>query len=382
MSKVALIKCDNYDYNKVKTAVKKGIELIGGIDKIANKNEKILLKPNLLMGFAPEKCVTTHPAVFKAVAEIFKSYFPNVSYGDSPGFGSPSKASQKAGLAKAADELNIKLADFNNGKEVFFENGCQNKKFFIANGVLENDAVISLPKLKTHGFLKMTCSIKNQFGCIPGTLKAEYHVKLPSAFDFARMLIDLDRYIKPRLYIMDGIQGMEGNGPSGGTPINMNILLFSTDPIALDATVCRLINIKPELVPTNIYGKETGHGTYLEDEIELVGDDINLFKKYNFNVDRTEIKPYKESGLIKFISNALIPKPVIDKLKCIKCGVCINMCPVKPNALNWNKNDKTQPPVYNYSKCIRCYCCQELCPENAISLKKPFIRRLISSKKK
>lgn len=381
MSKVALVKCDSYDYNKVKDAVKKGIDLIGGIKKITNINEKILLKPNLLMGFAPEKCVTTHPAVFKAVAEIFKSNNANVSYGDSPGFGYTSQAAKKAGLVQVAEELNIELADFKNGKEIFFEDGSQNKKFFIANGVLESDAVISIPKLKTHGLMKMTCSVKNQFGCIPGPAKAEYHVKLPSAFEFGKMLIDLDRYIKPRLYIMDGIQAMEGNGPSGGNPINMNILLFSTDPIALDATICRLINLKPELVPTNIYGMETGHGTYLENEIELVGDDFNNFKSNNFKVDRSEINSYKGSGLKNFLSNTLIPKPVIDKSKCIKCGVCINICPVKPNALNWHKNDKTKSPVYNYSKCIRCFCCQELCPENAIFLKKPFIRWLFSSKK-
>lgn len=381
MSKVALVKCESYDYSEVKDAIKKGIDLVGGINKFTNRNEKILLKPNLLMGFVPEKCVTTHPAVFKAVAEIFKSISNKVSYGDSPGFGSTLSAAKKAGLTQVADELNIKLADFKNGKEIFFKEGIQNKKFYIAIGVLENDAVISIAKLKTHGLMKMTCAVKNQFGCIPGPIKAEYHVKLPSAYEFGKMLIDLDRYIKPRLYIVDGIRAMEGNGPSGGTPVNMNILLFSTDPIAIDATICRLVNVKPELIPTNIYGKESGHGTFLENEIELVGDDFNIFKKSNFKIDRAEIKIPESGGLKKILSNILIPKPVIDKSKCIKCGVCINVCPVKPYALNWQDQDKSRSPAYNYSKCIRCFCCQELCPENAISIKKPFIRKLFSGKK-
>ena len=382
MSKVALVRCESYEYNKVKEAVKKGIDLIGGMSKFSNKNEKILLKPNLLMGFAPEKCVTTHPSVFKAVAEIFKSNSAKVSYGDSPGFGSTINAAKKAGLVKIAEELDIKLADFKNGKEIFFEKGIQNKKFFIAKAVLENDAVISIGKLKTHGLMKMTCAVKNQFGCIPGTMKAEYHVKLPSAYEFGKMLIDLDRYIKPKLYIIDGIKAMDGNGPSGGTPIAMNVLLFSTDPIALDATICRLVNVKPELVPTNIYGKETGHGTFFENEIELVGDDFNLFKKNDFQVDRSEIKILKSGSFKNILSNLLIPKPIINKLKCVKCGVCINICPVKPEALNWSDQSKSKPPAYNYTKCIRCFCCQELCPENAISLKRPFIRSLISSNKK
>ena len=378
MSKVALVKCESYEYNEVKKAVKRGIDLIGGVNKFADKKEKVLLKPNLLMGYISEKCVTTHPAVFKAVAEIFKTNCDKVSYGDSPGFGSPLGVAKKAGLVKVAEELNIKLADFKNGEEVFFEKGIQNKKFYIAKAVLENDVVISIGKLKTHGFMKMTCAVKNQFGCIPGTIKAGYHVKLPSAYEFGKMLIDLDRYIKPRLYIIDGIKAMEGNGPSGGTPINMNVLLFSADPVALDATICRMINVKPELVPTNIYGKETGHGTFLENEIDLVGDDFNSFKKNNFKVDRSVIKILKSGNLRNILSNILISKPVIDKSKCVKCGVCVNICPVKPEALNWPDKSKSKPPVYNYSKCIRCFCCQELCPENAISLKKPFIRKLFN----
>ena len=130
-----------------------------------------MLKPNLLSADSPERCSTTHPSVFKAVAEVFMEAGINLTYGDSPGIHKPQTAAHKTGLEQAANELGISLADFTGGKEIFFEMGIQNKKFTLANGVLESDGIISIPKLKTHGLTRITGCIKNQFGCIPGALK-------------------------------------------------------------------------------------------------------------------------------------------------------------------------------------------------------------------
>ncbi|HNX92839.1 MAG TPA: DUF362 domain-containing protein, partial [Syntrophomonas sp.] len=165
-------------------------------------------KPNLLSADPPEKCVTTHPAVFRAIAEALQNAGVHLTYGDSPGFGSPGGAARKAGIAAAAAELDIPMADFQQGQEVVCLDGLQNKKFVIAKGVLECDGMISLPKLKTHGLTRLTGCMKNQFGCIPGLLKGEYHVKLPDVNRFAQMLADLNLLLKPRLYIMDGIMAM------------------------------------------------------------------------------------------------------------------------------------------------------------------------------
>ncbi|MDD3364968.1 MAG: DUF362 domain-containing protein, partial [Syntrophomonas sp.] len=199
MSKVVLIMCTSYDYSEVKKAVERGLNIIGGPLAFVKPGENILLKPNLLTGDPPEKCVTTHPVVFKAVGEILQGVGANLSYGDSPGFGTPESASRKAGIAQGAAELHIDLADFRNGEEVFFEAGVQNKKFVIARGALASDGIVSLPKLKTHALTRMTGSIKNQFGCVPGVLKGEYHVKLPDLNNFAQMLVDLNSFLKPRL---------------------------------------------------------------------------------------------------------------------------------------------------------------------------------------
>ena len=372
-SKVAIIRCNSYDAAEVKAAVSRGIELIGGAGAFVKKGEKILLKVNLLVGEVPEKCVTTHPVVFRAVAELFAAEGAELSYGDSPGFGATGAAAKKAGIADVAEELKIGLADFKEGRDVFFGEGNQNKKFNIANGVLDSDGLISLPKMKTHGLERFTGSVKNQFGCVVGMRKGEFHVKLPDATDFARMLVDLNSYIHPRLYIMDGVMAMEGNGPRGGTPRQMNVLLFSTDPIALDATASRMINLNPLFVPTTLVGAENGAGKYKEEDIEIVGDALKDFICMDFNVERTPVKSIKKGKMVQFLNNRLVAKPYIIEEKCTQCGTCVQSCPVEGKAVNWLNGDKTKAPVYDYSKCIKCYCCQEMCPESAIILKDPLI---------
>lgn len=379
MTKVVLIRAESYDVDEVRRAVTRGMDLLGGAGKFAKPGQKVLLKPNLLIGEVPDKCVTTHPAVFRAVAELFLQTGASLSFGDSPSIGSPTGAAKKAGLLQVAEELGVPEADFRTPVDVFYEKGLQNRKFVIAKAVRDNDVIVSLPKLKTHAFEKYTGCVKNQFGCIPGFRKGEYHIKLPNADDFARMLVDLNGLVKPALYIMDGIMAMEGNGPRGGKPRRMGIILFSEDPIALDATVCRLIDLDPELVPTIRYGHQAGAGKFREDEIELAGDDFSGFRLPDFDIIRSPLKVYRSRGIMRFASNRLVPKPVIVKGKCVSCGECVALCPTKPKSVNWETGDRTEPPVHNYATCIRCYCCQEICPEGAIILERPLLRRLIGS---
>ncbi|MCX5779529.1 MAG: DUF362 domain-containing protein, partial [Firmicutes bacterium] len=170
-SKVAVVRCEDYDYPAVKIAVERGIELVGGCTSLIQAGERILLKPNLLVADPPEKCVTTHPAVFKAVAEVLQAAGALLTYGDSPAMGSSERAARKAGIVAVAEELGLNMADFKNGDEVGFLEGVQNKRFIIARGALACDGIVSLPKLKTHGLTRLTGAIKNQFGCIPGVLK-------------------------------------------------------------------------------------------------------------------------------------------------------------------------------------------------------------------
>ncbi len=380
MSDVAIISCGSYQDAEVLAAVERGVSLLGGAAKFAQPGEKILLKLNWLTADPPEKCVATHPAVFRAVATVFQRVGAALSYGDSPGFQSSEIAARRTGAAEVAEQLHIPLADFHAGQEVHFAEGRQNKRFTISNAVLESDGVISLSKMKTHAFQRVTGAVKNQFGCIPGALKGEFHVKIPSASDFAKMLIDLNALVHPRLYIMDGVMAMEGNGPRGGDPRKMNVLLFSTDPIALDATMCRLMNIDPALVLTNRAGQQMGAGTYRAEEIRLLGDAMENFVALDFAVNREPEQASAKRAQPRFVKEAITPKPYIVAEKCVRCGICVNMCPVTPKAVNWHDGNKQNPPSYHYERCIRCYCCQEVCPESAIQVKVPFLRRMLDRK--
>lgn len=119
-SRVALVGCEEYHYPEVRQAVERGLQLLDGLEHLVRPGEKIVLKPNLLAPDPPEKCVTTHPAVFKAMAEALQQAGVNVSFGDSPAVGSTTLAARRAGLKAVADELGLDWADFSRGKKYHF----------------------------------------------------------------------------------------------------------------------------------------------------------------------------------------------------------------------------------------------------------------------
>ena len=178
---------------------------------------------------------------------------------------------------------------------------------------------------------------------------------------------------------MDGIIAMEGNGPGSGEPTPMNVLLFSKDPVAMDTAFCYLVNLDPELIPTNTQGQAMGLGTYYEEEIELIIACENgyehvtreeLYKAYgngSFDVPR---EAPKRTFLANFstVMTKFARRPYIDKKACVCCGVCVSHCPVPGKAVRFDRG-KEKPPVYDYKKCIRCYCCQEMCPKHAIKVR-------------
>lgn len=339
--------------------------------------ELLLLKPNLLAADPPEKNSATHPAVFHAVAQCLQEAGAQLTYGDSPAAHKPLTAARKAGIADAADALNIPLADFSNGEKVAFPDGNLIKNFTIAKAVLAADGIVNLPKMKTHALTRLTGAVKNIFGCIPGVLKAEFHARLQNEDTFSQMLLDLNELLPLRLHVMDGIVGMEGNGPRNGTPRAINVILLSTDPVAIDATAARIMNLDPNLVPTLSWAKKLGFGHV--DNIEILGDPLESFIIPDFKANRHRGSTAKtDSHLIyQLFKNWVMPSPVIDNEKCTRCGTCVKICPVTPKALNWHDSDRKKAPTYNYKDCIRCYCCQETCPAEAIHVHIPPLGRLI-----
>jgi len=378
-STVAIVCCDSYDEAAVNSAVSKGIALLGGPEAFFRKKEKIVLKPNVLVAVRPDHAATTHPAVMGAVMKELQSFGCKLTYGDSPGFGNPAHAMKVSGIAQIAEKHRVPLADFEHSKKVTHPEGKMRQSFSLVNGVLEADGLVSVSKFKTHGLVRATGAVKNQFGCIPGLQKTQYHAKLPVVHDFSQFIVDINTYIKPRLFIIDAIVAMEGNGPNSGDPKKLGCLLFSADPVACDATACRIISLNPDFVPTCRFGNNSGLGTYDDKNIEIVGDSIESVRDNSFRVVRKPAVSLDGIGMTAEIKSFLLPKPVINKINCSRCGRCVEICPVDPKALSWpaERKEKDLPPVYNYRKCIRCFCCQEICPFKAIFIKKTVLGLLL-----
>ena len=375
-SSVALVRCAGYGIDDVRAAVRRGIDLLGGVGEFVSEGERILLKPNLLVPRPPERAVTTHPAIFRAVAEILLDGGAALAYGDSPGFGTTAWAARRSGLADVAEALRIPAADFGQSETVSFPDGRLIKQFTLARGVLETDGIVSLPKLKTHGLTRITGAIKNQFGCIVGPLKPEFHARLPDVDRFARMLVDLNRCLRPRLFVVDGVVAMEGNGPQGGRARPMNVLLFSRDPVAVDATICRLIGLDPDLVPPIVHGAASGLGRATD--VALLGDLIDELAVVDFDVNRHPRSTTGRPGWASRLARRLVvPRPAIRPERCTRCGTCVAVCPVTPKAVRFADEARSCPPEHHYDACIRCYCCQELCPEETIEIDVPLLGRLI-----
>jgi len=361
-SKVSITTCESYDKALVNKAVKDAVDALGGIKSFIKPEEKLLVKPNFLYAAEPEKAVTTHPNVINAVIKLAEDMgVNNILCGDSPGHGSCKDVYEKLGL----DTKYMAPMD----KEV------QKNGLYFTSEALECDAIIGVCKMKTHMLERITGGVKNMYGLICGYRKAAGHVSNPTAASFAKMMTVIHNSTNQRLHIMDAVTAMEGNGPSSGTPVHMGLILASSDPVAMDAVFCHLVNLNPALVPTETYGYKEGLGTYKTDEIELLlnGSPVSIdelvqkYGKADFDVQRDDGHRSALSVLSK-ISSAFGHRPVIDNEKCIKCGICVSHCPVDGQAINFTKG-RNNPPVYDYKKCIRCYCCQEMCPQHAIRMK-------------
>ena len=379
--RVALLHCERYEVDTLQRTLLRGFDLLGGLSRFVTRDERVLLKPNILAGCSPEQAVTTHPTVLEATIRILQAAGARVSYGDSSGISKPLSAARDSGLAVVAERYGVEMGDFEHGRHVLLARGSRNgesrRRVPISRSVLEADVLFNLPKMKTHQLTRITGAVKNLFGCVPGLSKPALHVSYPEAMDFSRLLAQLHLQIRPRIHILDGILAMEGNGPRNGESRPMNVIIMAKDPVAADAVFARLIELDPLLVPTCLAGHEAGIGTYRNEEIEIVGDAVGDMLQPEFKVIRTGVG---ENALLKYyptIRNLLLPRPEIDEQRCERCGICIKACPLPRKALTFNGGGAGAPPVYDYERCIRCYCCQEMCPHRAIERKIPFLGKVL-----
>jgi uncharacterized protein (DUF362 family)/Pyruvate/2-oxoacid:ferredoxin oxidoreductase delta subunit len=374
-SSVSIVRCQTYNEDAVLRGLRQSIDLIGGIESFVKKGKRVLLKPNLLYGKPPEKAVTTHPSIVKGMIQIVKDAGGVPFIGDSASVGSLVRTAEKAGIKAVADAMKCPLVEFDNPILPSDGSGRIFKQIEIDRSVLEADVVINLPKWKTHAQMFLTLGVKNLFGCVPGTQKALWHLKAGNdRKTFAQVLVDIYQVIRPSLTILDGIVGMEGNGPNSGRPISLGLILASGDSLSLDQIVCDLLKIPRKSLLTNQVAFEQG---IRENEIEVFGERVEDVKIPKFQFPTISQIDWGLPGFLsKALKNALTSKPVISEKLCTGCDQCEKICP--PKALVRNGKDL----IFDYKQCIRCFCCLEVCPEGAISIKLGWALKLIGSRRK
>jgi uncharacterized protein (DUF362 family)/ferredoxin len=306
--------------------------------------------------------------VFAAVAGVLQQNGARLTFGDSPNLSArPLSAARRSGLLEVAESLGIPLADFENGEDVSYPQGLQERRFHIACGVRQAGAIVNLPRLKTHAFTTMTGALKNIFGVVPGGgRKAALHASHWNIEDFSQMIVDLNGLVRSQLVVLDSVKAMQGNGPNAGELVDVGLLIVSDDPVAADAVGCRIMGIDPLSVAQIRIAHESGLGNAHPESIDLRGESLHRYIARGFKVPARTPSFRVPSFALRIARALAVPKPIVSASRCAKCGECVASCPTTPKSITQIDGGI---PAYDFRSCIRCSCCQETCPRGAISTK-------------
>lgn len=369
-NKVSIVRCP--DYSQAKNAIIKSINLIGGLDKIIKPGNRVLLKANILAARPPEDAVTTHPAVITTMCELISDIGGIPIVGDGAGIthpGATAEALKISGIENAAQKCGAEIVNFETAGfvDVDVPDAKQFPRLYIAKPILEADVIISLPKLKTHELTYYTGAVKNFFGAVPLKIRKQAHL-LAKRDLFGEAVVDIYSIVKPHLAVMDGVVGMEGNGPAYGTPINTGIVMASYDCVALDMVASELIGFDPMMIPTNHAALERNLGTGQPEVVGTPLEDVKVKFKESTGGITTMAPAFITSRLGKLFTM----RPHINTEKCVLCGACVLNC--SPHAI-----EETDGKLkINNNKCIQCYCCRELCPHNAVDIQRSLVAKMLT----
>lgn len=373
MNKVSIIRCP--DYSSTKKAVAEALALLGGLESIIDSGDSVLLKPNILAASPPEAAATTHPSIVASMCEFVIEAGGKPVVGDGSGISRPgttAKALRVSGIEEAARKSGAKIVNFETSGFTLVEvpQHLQFRKIYLANPVLEADVVISLPKLKTHELTYYTGAVKNFFGAVPLKCRKEMHL-LGKRELFGEAVADIYSVIKPHFAVMDGVVGMEGNGPSHGKPINSGVILASRDCVSLDIVAAEMIGFDPLKIPTTAGALKKGFGNQCP---VVVGTPLKEVKmKFKPSSGGVSTAP---AFLTRNLGKYFTVYPRINQMRCTRCGACYSSC--SPHAIERLEDGSFR---INNEKCILCYCCRELCPNNAVQIKKSLLATLLTNRK-
>ncbi len=369
---VIITRCQAYDADRILSLLRENAPSVG-LTEAAIRGKKVVVKPNLLLAYRPEKAATTHPAVMEAVVLLAKELgAASVTIAESPGGIYSEKTLShiygETGMKDVSDKTGVPLNYDISYRPFSLSDGVTAKSVDMITPVHEAEVLINVCKMKTHALATMTGASKNLFGVIPGINKFEMHARFKKPSDFFSMVIDLNAALDqkmPVFHICDGIVGMEGDGPSGGTPKEAGVLLMSRNPFNLDLAMAEIMGMTGR-VPLLTMAAERGFCPKTPDALTVEG-----IAPHEVGCGDFLLPDAKKGRRFDLIPPFLQPKPVIDRNLCRGCQLCVKSCPQKTIVMAKGKakiKDKN---------CIKCYCCQELCTFKAVRIKKSIIYKIV-----
>jgi uncharacterized protein (DUF362 family)/Pyruvate/2-oxoacid:ferredoxin oxidoreductase delta subunit len=344
------------DYRRTDEAVEQILETF----PLRWKGKRVLIKPNMLGPYPPEKGITTHPALIRSLVRSLKRRDAVCWVGDNPGlsgYAANERCARVTGLYEAADGGFVYL-----GREAVSAEAKTPwpEKVVVSRALFDADLIVNVPKFKTHMQTKVTGAVKNLFGLLVGAEKARIHLTVPHPDDFAKALVGIYRIRVPDLTVMDAVVGMEGNGPSGKDLRRIGKILAAPNGVCVDGVMAAMMGVAPLKIATLRAAREAGLGEIDPEKMRVEGGWAPLKK---FKMPWT----FASEGRIGKALNRLIYRPLlkprlrIRKDLCTRCEVCIRHCPARAMTLDVF-------PRLDAKKCIACYCCYELCSSQAIEL--------------
>ena len=284
---VSIVKCIDYDKERVRNAIDQSFEYFGGIENVIKSGTKVLLKPNFIRRSPPETCTVTHPIVIETVAEKLLEIGAVPIIGDSPAFGSVARIAERIGIDRFARQHNIDIIELDEPRDVNIRCGDNEFPLTISGKALDVDAIINLPKLKAHVQFLYTAAVKNMYGCVSGKRKAWRHFKSNSDMVwYTEMLLANYLRVKPVFTIVDAVMAMERKGPSGGDPKAVSLIFGGIDCVAIDRVIADVINAAPSRTPLLKTAAKHKIGEQRIEKINIVGETVDAVKIFDFVLPR------------------------------------------------------------------------------------------------
>lgn len=248
-STVFIARNQQYD-SRLERVIADGLAAVG-IDPALYRGRRVLLKPNLVEPTRDAPHMTTHPAMIVATAEVFRRAGAVVNVGEGPGHVRDTEmALAESGVGEALAAAGLPFADLNYEETAWVKNAgkvCGLDGFHFPRSVIEADLVVSLPKMKTHHWVGVTCAMKNFYGVIPG-IKYGWPKNVLHHNGIPQTVHDINASLPRTAAVVDAIECMEGDGPIMGSAKWMGLVLVGANLPAVDATACRLMDVRPQAV--------------------------------------------------------------------------------------------------------------------------------------